>query len=122
MPKLGTGMRLLKIKDILLDSNSWWKYNFDIEVEDQGHTEFMNVQGTLYHGDTLTYQTNYDYVKGQKSWGLNTKPCHTRSKVNVESGSYMYLTHPLIVINPCAKYGMSMSKLTEVTGRTWRHG
>ena len=24
-------------------------------------------------------------------------------------------------IHPCAKYGMSMSGLTEVTGRTWRH-
>ena len=33
----------------------------------------------------------------------------------------MYLTHPLMVIDPCAKYGMPMSKLTEVTGWTWRH-
>ena len=26
-----------------------------------------------------------------------------------------------MVIDPCAKYGTPMSKLTEVTGRTWRH-
>ena len=28
----------------------------------------------------------------------------------------MYLTHPLMVIDPCDKYGMPVSKLTEVTG------
>ena len=44
-----------------------------------------------------------------------------RSKVNVVSGSWMYLTHPVMVIDPCAKYGMPMSKQTEITGRTWRH-
>ena len=27
----------------------------------------------------------------------------------------MYLSHPLMVIDPCAKYGMPKSKLTEVT-------
>ena len=26
-----------------------------------------NIRDTLYHGDTLTYQTKYDDVKGQKS-------------------------------------------------------
>ena len=26
----------------------------------------INVHDTLYHGDTLTCQTKYDYVKGQK--------------------------------------------------------
>ena len=42
-----------------------------------------------------------------------------RSKVNVVSGSWMYLTHSLMVIHPCAKYGMPMLKLTE--GRnTWQ--
>ena len=43
------------------------QYNFDIEVKGQGHTEFMNVRDKLYHGDTLTYQTNYVTVKGQQS-------------------------------------------------------
>ena len=33
----------------------------------------------------------------------------------------MYWTHPLIVIAICAKYGMPRSRLTEVTGRTYRH-
>ena len=36
----------------------------------------MNVCDTSYHNDTLTSKTKYDYVKGQKSLGLNTKPCH----------------------------------------------
>ena len=86
------------------------------------------VQDTSYHGDTLTCQTKYDYVTGQKSGVLNTKPyvinpinLTMRSKVNVVSWSWMYLTHPLMVIDTCAKYGMPMSKLTEVTGQTWRH-
>ena len=33
----------------------------------------INVCDTFYHGDTLTCQTKYDYVKGQKSLVLNTK-------------------------------------------------
>ena len=45
----------------------WCKYNFDIVVKGQGHTEFMNVRDTSYHGDTLTCKTIYDFVKGQKS-------------------------------------------------------
>ena len=44
-----------------------------------------------------------------------------RSKVKVVSGSWMYWTLPLMVIDPCAKYGTPMSKLTEVTRWTWRH-
>ena len=43
------------------------KINFDIEVKGQGHTEFMNVRDSSYHDDTLTCETKYDYVKGQKS-------------------------------------------------------
>ena len=44
-----------------------------------------------------------------------------RSKVKVISGSWMYLTHPLLGIDQSAKYGMPMSKLTEITGWTSRH-
>ena len=33
-------------------------YNFDIEG--QGHTDFINVHDTSYHGDKLTFQTKYD--------------------------------------------------------------
>ena len=42
-------------------------YNLDIEAKGQVHTEFMNVRDTSYHGDTLTCQTKYDYVKGKET-------------------------------------------------------
>ena len=64
MPKFG--MPMSKSKYILSDSNPWWKYNFDIEVKGQGHKEFINVRDTSYYGDTLTCQTEYDFIKGQK--------------------------------------------------------
>ena len=73
-----------KSKDILPDSNSWWKYNIDIEVKGLGHTEFINVRDTSYHGDTLTCQTKYEFAKGQKRWDLNTKPCHKPYKFYLE--------------------------------------
>ena len=44
----------------------------------------MNVRTTLYNGDTLKCQTKYDYVKGQKNWGLNTKPCHKPYKFDLD--------------------------------------
>ena len=52
--------------------------------------------------------------KDKKSWGLNTKSCHKPNKFNLEvrdvvSGSWMYLSHPLMVIDPCAKYIISKS-------------
>ena len=45
----------------------------------------MNVRNTLYHGDTLTCQTKYDHVKGQKSLVLNTKQCHKPYKFDLEN-------------------------------------
>ena len=33
----------------------------------------------------------------------------------------MYTTHPLMVIDACAKYGKSMSNKKTVMGRTWKH-
>ena len=78
------GVPMSKSKDILPDSNSLWKYNFDIEVKGQGHTEFMTVCDTSYHGDTPTCITKYDYAKGQKRWGLNTKSCHKPYKFDLE--------------------------------------
>ena len=33
-----------------------------------------------------------------------------RSKVNIILGAWMYMTHCFMVIHPCAKYGMQMSK------------
>ena len=65
------GVPMSKSKDILPDSNSLWKYNFDIEVKGQGHTKFMTVCVTSNHGDTPACITKYDYAKGQKRWGLN---------------------------------------------------
>ena len=44
----------------------------------------VHVRDTLYHGDTLTCQTKYDYVKGQKSLVLNTKQCHIPYKFDLE--------------------------------------
>ena len=87
----------------------------------------MNVRDTLYHGDTLMFQAKYDYVKGRKKTEAWTQshvihPINLilRSKFKVVSGSWMYLTHPLMVIDRCAKYGMPMSKLTEADRRTDR--
>ena len=63
-------------------------------------------------------------VKGQKSLVLNTKQCHKPYKFDLEvkvqgiSGSLMYLTPPLMVIDQSANFDMPMSKLTEVTGST----
>ena len=41
-----------------------------------------------------------------------------RSKFKVVSGSWMYATHRLMVIHPCAKYGKPMSNHKKVMGRT----
>ena len=41
--------------------------NFNIDVKGLRHTECMNVHNTLYHGDTLTCQTKYDYVKDKEA-------------------------------------------------------
>ena len=41
-----------------------------------------------------------------------------RSKFKVVSGSWMYATHRLMVIHPCAKYGKPMSNHEKVMGWT----
>ena len=46
-----------RAKTILLDSNLWGKYYFDIEVIGQGHIDVMNVRDKSYHGDSVTCQT-----------------------------------------------------------------
>ena len=76
------GVFMSKSKDILPRSNSLWKYNLDIEVKGQGHTELTNV--TSHHVDTLTCRTKFDYVKGQTRWVLNTKSWHKPYKFDVE--------------------------------------
>ena len=44
-----------------------------------------------------------------------------KSQVNVVSGLSMFVTHPLMVIHPFAKYGKAMSRQKKVMGQTWRH-
>ena len=50
----------------------------------------MNVCDTLYHGDTLTCQTKYNYVKGKiamaltQSYIINPINLTLRSKVNIK--------------------------------------
>ena len=44
-----------------------------------------------------------------------------RSNVNLVSGPWMCAVHRLMVIHPCVKYNMPMSKQTEVTDRIQRH-
>ena len=44
-----------------------------------------------------------------------------RSKVDVESGSGIHATHPLMVRDACAKYGKPMSNQKIVKGRTRKH-
>ena len=166
MPKFR--MPMSKSKDILPDSNSWWKYNFDIIVKGQCHKctrhivpwwythvpnkvwlclvlntqqchkpynfdlkvkvqgciRIMNVLDTSSHGDRPICQIWYTNVKANRSYRsyMKTwqKPLNLtlRSKVNIESGSWMYATHCLMVIHPCAKYCKPMSIKKKIMGRT----
>ena len=70
------GMPISKSKDILLDSNSCWKYNFDIEVKGQviqSSWMYATHPTMVIHSRAKQRLT---YVKGEKSWGPNTNPCH----------------------------------------------
>ena len=83
------------------------------EAIGQGHAEVMTACDISFHGDTLMCQIRYDYVKGPKSWGPNTKSCQKKtlkSKVNIVLESWMFATHPLMTINLCAKYGRPLYK------------
>ena len=64
-------------------ANILYAYVKNIKFKGQFHTEFMNVRDTSYNGDSLTCKTKYDYVKGQKSWGVITKPCHKPYKFDL---------------------------------------
>ena len=67
--------------------NSLWKYNFDIDAKGQGHTEFMTVCDTSYHGDTPTCITEYDYAKGKKRQSL-AYVCHRLQHQNKSKSLY----------------------------------
>ena len=73
-------MPISKSKDILPDSI----HGENIILILRSEVKVINVRDTLYHGDTLTCQTKYDYVKGQKSLVLNTKPFHKPYKIDLE--------------------------------------
>ena len=99
-------------------------YKFDLEVKVQGCIRIMNVLDTSSHGDRPICQIWYANVKANRSYRsyMKTwqKPLNLtlRSKVNIELGSWMYATHRLMVIHPCAKYGKPMSNHKKVMGRT----
>ena len=75
----------------------------------------MNVLDTSSHGDRPMCQLWYANIKTNRSYRLDMKTWQKpikltwRSKVNLESGSWIYTTHHLMVIYPCAKYVKPMS-------------
>ena len=112
-------------KSLVLNTKQCHKpYKFDLEVKVQGCIRIMNVLDTSSHGDRPICQIWYANVKANRSYRsyMKTwqKPLNLtlRSKVNIESGSWMYATHCLMVIHPCAKYGKPMSNHKKVMGRT----
>ena len=91
-----------------LDTNSWWKYNFDIENKGQGRkSSWMFVT----HHPMVTHScARYDItISKDKITGRNSKPCQNPKRFDLEVKGYvilpkiMYATHPLMVIDPCAK-------------------
>ena len=75
----------------------------------------MNVPDTPSHDERSICQIWYANIKANISRGLDTKTSQKplkltlRPKVNVESGSWMFATHPFMMIDVCAKYGKPMS-------------
>ena len=102
-------------------------YKFDLKVKGQGHIRIMNVLDTSSLGDRPMCQIWYANVKANRSYKLDMKTWQKpikltwRSKVNIQSGSWMYTAHRLMVIHPCAKYGRPMSNQKQVMGRTRKH-
>ena len=115
-------------KSLVLNTKQCHKpYKFDLEVKVQGCIRIINVLDTSSHGDRPICQIWYANVKANRSYRLDMKIWQKpikltwRSKVNIQSGSWMYTTHHLMVIHPCAKYGRPMSKQKKVMGRTQKH-
>ena len=86
-------------------------YKFDLEVKGQRRIRIMKVPNTSSHGDRTMCQIWYANVKANRSYRSNMKTWQKlinlslRSKVNMESGSWMYMSHLHMVIGPCAEYG-----------------
>ena len=110
-----------------LASNPWWKYNLILR------SNVKVIQSACMY---VTHRSMVTYLRPKQSmimskdkkaetWTqshvINPKNLTLRSKVKVVSEYWIYLSHPFMVIDPSAKYGMTLSKLTEVTGRIFRH-
>ena len=104
-----------RAKTIFPDSNSWWKYNFDIDVKGQGHRGYECTWHLI-----LWWYTHMPNIvplcQRTKSCGPNTKPM-----VNIISGLWIYATRSFMVIDPCAKYGKPMSNKKTVMGQIRKH-
>ena len=88
----------------------------------------MNVHDTSSYGDTPIaiygrLLSNLKKVMGRPRKHVKNRINLTlRSKFKVVSASWMYTTHSLVVIYPCAKYGRPMSNHKKnVMGRTRKH-
>ena len=108
------GMPMSKSKDILPDSNPWWKYNFILrsKVKVIQSSWMYAPHCTMVIHSSAKQRMTMSKDKKTEVWTqslvINPINLTLTSKVNVVSGSWTYLTHPLMVINQCAKYGMPM--------------
>ena len=71
----------------------------------------------IWYSNVKDYRS---YRSDMKTW---QKPINLtlRSKVKIKSGTWMFVSHLLMVINPCVKNGKPMSNQKIVTGRTKKH-
>ena len=104
-------------------NRKWWRLHMSEEFSSGTKTPKQANQEKS-HGDRTLCQIGYANAKASRSYGSDTKTCHKsinltlRSKVDAVSGSWMYATHALGVIDPCAKYVMPTSK--QAASRTVR--
>ena len=78
----------------------------------------MVIDPCAKYGKSMSHQK---IVKGRtRKQVKNPVNLTLKSKINILSGSWMYryATHPLMGINPCAKYGKPMSNQKKVVGGT----
>ena len=77
---------------------------------------FMVIHSHAKHIKTMSKDKKA--VAQTQSHVINHINLTLRSKVNIVSGTRMCMTHPLVMIHPCAKYGKPMSNPKKVMGRT----
>ena len=87
----------------------------------------LNVLETSSHSDRPMCQIGYANVKANRSYRSEMKTWQKsinlslRSKGNIESGTWIYVSDLLIVIDPCAKYGKPMLNQKLAMCRTQKH-